>query len=158
MAAAALPSRGLTNARKELRAQLLKKQPRIHFKDERDSRRRQILDVICQQGWRVGLFTASPKRESIARGVCLDAIIQYVAAIGGMRLVIEVDDSVLQADKRMLFSAVERVQLAEGFTYSHMRARNEELLWVPDAIAWCFARGGEWRKRIEPVLDGFIEL
>ena len=26
------------------------------------------------------------------------------------------------------------------------------LLTVPDAIAWCWARGGAWRERIQPVV------
>lgn len=36
--------------------------------------------------------------------------------------------------------------------YEHRRAKTELLLTVPDAIAWCWARGGHWKRRIEPVI------
>jgi hypothetical protein len=158
MAAAALPAMSLTKARKELRGQLLKSQPRIHFKDERDARRRRIIGLICDQGWPVRLFTHSDKRDSIARTACLEAIVQYAAEIGSVRIVFETDDSAMQTDKRVLYAATQQTALSTGFTYGHMRATDEELLWVPDAIAWCFARGGDWRRRIEPVFDNLITL
>jgi len=28
----------------------------------------------------------------------------------------------------------------------------EQLLAVPDAVAWCWVRGGEWRRRVDPVV------
>jgi hypothetical protein len=158
MAAAALPSKSLTTARRELRTQLLESQPRIHFKHESDSRRRQIVELRCRQGWAVRLFTKSSKRESVARNACLEAIVQYASEISSVRIVLEVDDSVIQEDKRVLYAATQRAVLTNGFTYDHIRATSEELLWVPDAIAWCFARGGEWRRRIEPVFDTLITL
>jgi hypothetical protein len=30
----------------------------------------------------------------------------------------------------------------------HMRAFEEPLLWLPDALAWAHGAGGEWRQRI----------
>jgi hypothetical protein len=31
--------------------------------------------------------------------------------------------------------------------YEHRRASAEQLLAIPDAIAWCWANGGDWRRR-----------
>jgi hypothetical protein len=114
MAAAALPSKSLTLALKGLRGQLLKSQPRTLFKHESDSRRWQIVELICDQGWSVRLFTKSRKSESVARSACLEAIVQYASEIGSVRIVLGVDDSVIQEDKTVL--------------------------WVTDAIAWCASR------------------
>jgi hypothetical protein len=40
----------------------------------------------------------------------------------------------------------------ETLRYEHRRAASEMLLAVPDAVAWCWAKGGDWRRRIEPVV------
>ena len=36
--------------------------------------------------------------------------------------------------------------------YRHEAAAAEELLAVPDAIAWCWAKGGDWRRRVEALV------
>jgi hypothetical protein len=38
------------------------------------------------------------------------------------------------------------------------RVHEEPLLWVPDAIAWAVGRGGDWRRRAEPLLDKVVDL
>ncbi len=158
MAVAAINAAGIESARKQLRGQLVSGQHRIHFNKESNERRRKVINLICQQGWHTLIVIHPSKNEVLARSSCLDAVIRYAIEVNAVRMVIETDDSARQADKRALFDAGRRLPFAEDFTYNHMRARNEELLWVPDAIAWCFARGGEWRKRIEPVLYRLIYL
>jgi hypothetical protein len=32
------------------------------------------------------------------------------------------------------------------------------LLAIPDAIAWCWAKGGDWRRRIESVVTDVREV
>jgi len=36
--------------------------------------------------------------------------------------------------------------------YEHRRASSEVLLALPDAVAWCWAKGGDWRRRIAPAV------
>ena len=36
--------------------------------------------------------------------------------------------------------------------YEHRRAHVEPLLSLPDAVAWCWVRSGEWRRRIAPIV------
>ena len=45
---------------------------------------------------------------------------------------------------------------AAGLEYEHLRAREEPLLWVPDAVAWCYGAGGDWRRRVSPLVDAVI--
>jgi len=61
-------------------------------------------------------------------------------------------DSLVSHDRKLLFSARRRQELAETFEYTHRRRREEPCLWVPDAIAWAYARGGPWRARIQPLV------
>jgi hypothetical protein len=34
------------------------------------------------------------------------------------------------------------------FAYAHLRGKEDLLMCIPDAIAWCWSRGGEWRARV----------
>jgi len=36
--------------------------------------------------------------------------------------------------------------------YRHQRAHEEPLLALPDVVAWCWVRSGDWRRRIGPIL------
>jgi hypothetical protein len=36
--------------------------------------------------------------------------------------------------------------------YSHARAHTEPLLALPDIAAWAWARSGEWRRRLDPLM------
>lgn len=36
--------------------------------------------------------------------------------------------------------------------YEHRRAHVEPPLSLPDAVAWCWVRSGEWRRRIAPIV------
>lgn len=77
-----------------------------------------------------------------------------MAAAGGeTRLVIEEDRTLLRADRAILHRATHRVH-REGFAlhYDHRTSSEELLLALPDVAAWCWARSGEWRRRMAPVI------
>jgi len=40
--------------------------------------------------------------------------------------------------------------------YQHTPSRNEPLLWVPDAIGWCWGRGGSWKQLIERCVTSHV--
>jgi hypothetical protein len=46
----------------------------------------------------------------------------------------------------------------ETLRYAHRRAASELLLAVPDAIAWCWAKGGHWRRRVERIVTDVREV
>lgn len=66
-------------------------------------------------------------------------------------LVLEQDDSLIVWDRRQLYTLAKQAHL-DRLRYEHRRASTEQLLAIPDAIAWCWAKGGHWRRRIEPVV------
>jgi len=73
-------------------------------------------------------------------------------AVGETRLVLEQDDSLVQWDGQRLIELARAAGCRDRVRYDHLRASAEQLLAVPDAVAWCWARGGEWRSRVEPVV------
>lgn len=83
----------------------------------------------------------------------MDAVVRDLAAVGGTRLVIERDESLVQADRAALFQSV-RAHGVPELRYEHPRAHEEPMLWVSDAVAWCYGKGGAWRARVEPLVEG----
>jgi len=65
----------------------------------------------------------------------------------------EQDDSLLWWDQQRLIEITREVGCRDTLRYEHRRAREELLLAIPDAIAWCWARGETWRRRVEPVVS-----
>jgi hypothetical protein len=144
--------------RKLMRGLVLKGQRRVHMKKENDSRRRAIAAAICGSGVTATVFDAGRRypRELDAREACLRQIVAELAGQPDL-LVLEQDDSLLDWDRRCLYDLTRNAK-AEGLRYEHRRAAAEALLALPDAIAWCWAKGGDWRRRIEPVVLGVREV
>jgi hypothetical protein len=78
-----------------------------------------------------------------ARAACLHGIIDALTPDEQTLLVLEQDDSILRWDTKFLRSGVRAAGLADAVRYAHHRSRSELLLCIPDAIAWCWARGGQ---------------
>lgn len=51
-----------------------------------------------------------------------------------------------------LYRAVRAAGLEATLRYEHRRAATERLLGIPEAFAWCWAKGGHWRSHIRPVI------
>jgi hypothetical protein len=147
MAAAALPAACLNDARKAIRGLVMPGQRRIHFHKESDARRKQILDVIEAIPLRVVFYDATRLPRNRQRDACLRSITQDMALEGAQMLVIERDESVLDADRRLLYRCFRELECPWSVQYRFPRAHEEPLLTIPDAFAWCFNRGGHWRKR-----------
>lgn len=85
-------------------------------------------------------------------------MITYAHSADATRLVLEQDDSLLAWDARRLWEITGQVGCRDTLRYSHARASEELLLAVPDAVAWCWAKGGHWRDRIRPAVTGVERL
>lgn len=126
-------------------------QRRIHFTKEKDARRRKIVTALVATGARVEIYDASACHARLARTRCLEALTEALAARGRVRLVIERDDSVLTHDKRVLFDHVRKT--GADMEYQFLRAHEECLLAIPDAVAWCWAKGGAWKQSVRPMVE-----
>lgn len=152
VAAVLLPGE-VAGVRKAL-GQLRKRgQNRIHFVKESPSRRRQILSQLEKLGIRARVYHATARTDARSRELCLDAIVQDVVNEGVTRLVIERDDSIVTFDQQILYRELDARGARTRVTYLHETATTEPLLAVPDAVAWSFARGGEWANRVAPLIQ-----
>lgn len=153
LASAVLLPADLAQARKSINALILPGQRRIHFSRERDSRRREIITSIAALKPEVVLYDGSAHGDNrAARRACLESLVDDLAARGARRLVIEQDDSIWESDRRVLFAQTREVGCGSSLTYLHQRAHEECLLAIPDAVAWCWTRGGQWRGSVRPIV------
>ena len=76
-----------------------------------------------------------------------------LAELPAHRLVIEQDDSLLRSDQETLYRAVRANGVEGQLVSAHLSPRLEPLLWIPDAVAWCWDKGGVWKDRVLPLVD-----
>jgi len=143
-----------------LRALVLPGQRRLHMKDESDPRRRSIATAITVSGITATIYDAGRRyqTERDRRAVCLRALVLDVTQRGDTMLVIEQDDTLLSWDNQRLIEYTREADCRGTLRYEHRRASAEMLLAIPDTIAWCWAKGGDWRRRIESVVTDVREL
>lgn len=130
----------------------MKGQRRVHFTKESSNRRRSILSTLVTLPIESTVYDASSvgdQRE--ARRRALDAVVRDLARGRAQRLVIERDDSLAKADRRTVYEATQRYNVTD-LSYDLLAATDEPMLWVPDTVAWCVAKGGDWRRRVESIV------
>ena len=151
--AAVISPDDLRAARRGLRGLLLPRQGRLHFVNESPQRRRVLLDAMRELPVRTRLYISTEK-EPIARQQAMEALLVDLLALGGQRLVIECREaSQDERERRLMATAVQSGAAPADLSYSHLRARDEPLLWVADAVAWAYGAGPQWRPRADSLID-----
>ena len=158
VASAVVPG-DLDSTRRMLRGLVLPGQRRLHMKDENDQRRRSIATAIAVSGITATIYDAGRRHhtERERRSACLTALVIDAAAHNHAMLVLEQDDTLVASDRKLLYRATREAGCPD-LRYEHRRAAVEQLLALPDAIAWCWAKGGDWRRRIQPVVTQIREV
>jgi len=151
LVASVVPSGELDAVRKILRGLVLPGQRRLHMNDENNQRRHAIADAINASGIHSTIYDAGRRyrSERDRRAACLLALVTDIARLGDTMMILEQDDTLIASDRKLLYGASRVAGCVDTLRYEHRRAASEQLLAVPDAIAWCWAKGGDWRRRIE---------
>jgi len=150
MVAVTVEPRTLPQIRRDLRGLLRPGQRSIHFRKESDRRRREIVSSLMTSDWSATVLSSSSRRESTARAECLAAVVDIAVDSEAAMVVFERDDSTLHQDRRVLFTELRRQHSDHVIRYQHLWRHEDAALWLPDTVAWCFARGGDWLRRISP--------
>ena len=151
----AVPLTDAGSTRRSVTALILPGQRRLHMVRERDSRRRLILSTLVTIGIEATIYDAGRTypTDREARAACFRALVEDLASSGGdTRLVIEQDDSLVSLDNQWLIEFTRATGQRDTLLYEHQRASSDPLLAVPDALAWAWAKGGDWRRRAEPLI------
>lgn len=148
----------LVVARQVLRSLRVRGQRRIHFSTESDQRRRGLLREMSRLAASAVIYVAKDRNEVAARTAILTACVVQLREAGVSRLVLEARDGQDHRDRVDIYRTL-GPSASPPFSYMHQTASNEPLLWVPDAVAWAWGRGGVWRQRVEELgLVSFVEV
>ncbi|MCG8917617.1 hypothetical protein L6E12_17685 [Actinokineospora sp. PR83] len=98
---------------------------------------------------RARIYFGRGKAEEVRRAL-LTALVLDLAPDGLARLVLDSRDRV--------GDHAERASGGDTFGFAHLRSHEEPALWVPDVVAWCWGAGGEWRRRIDSIIDHAREV
>ncbi|WP_300681335.1 hypothetical protein [Nocardioides sp.] len=160
--AALVPDASLNPARRTVTRMVLPGQRSIHMKHENARRREQIARAMCELtelGVQATIFDAGrgPAPEVVRRERALRALVGRASAEPTASLVLDLDQTLLARDARILSEAIREAR-SPSLTYSHQLLAAQPLLSIPDVIAWSWARGGDWRRRVDPLISAVIQV
>jgi hypothetical protein len=149
---AIVATRDLAPARTALRGLLLDNQRRLHFTDERPARRRDLLARLAELELAARVYECRA-REPQARPAVLRRALEDLGDLGVQRLVIESRAGRDRFDRETIRSEQRAGSLPQDLAYEHLLPHEEPLLWVADGVAWAWGAGGDWRRRVEPIVE-----
>ncbi|MCB1288835.1 MAG: hypothetical protein KDB47_14275 [Mycobacterium sp.] len=149
----------LTALRQVVRGLLLPGQRYLHMKDEKDGRKRTIAQAFVGAGVEATIYCAGAeyRNERERRSACLRALIDDHASLNA-HIVLDEDETMVRFDNQKLIEYTRAAGCRDTLRYEHKRSHTDALLAIPDAIAWCWAKGGEWRKLIQPAITATREV
>jgi hypothetical protein len=147
----------IRTARGELHDLLLPGQRRIHTSDESARRRRLVLDTIGRldaiDATALSLRRPAGLSRVDARRTLLDAATHLVSARHVVAWTLDDQDAAqLARDRATIAGALRKAGTAVPLTYDHRPSTADPALWIADAVCWAVGAGGDWRRRIDPVL------
>lgn len=159
LAAAIVRPGDLRRLRSGLRSLLFPGQRELHFCKEKQARRKLLLSRIAESGVRVDIYRASCRRgEERARQECLARLTNDLLDLEGRRLVLDSREERNAHDELTIRIALGKRARETGLVYEHLTSVEEPLLWLADIAAWCQGAGGDWARRVAPVIGSVIRL
>lgn len=104
---------------------------------------------------RVPVWIVKQRSDKEARPLSLGALAEAAARAGVAQLIIERDESLEHADRRLIADAVRHAGSSE-MQYRHVTPHEHPLLWVTDAVAWCYSNGGDWIRRVDAIVESRV--
>jgi hypothetical protein len=161
LAGAQVPCSAVGRLRDVVNGLLLPKQVRLHFTNESAQRRKHIISSLANAG-SIGTVVYDGTRfgtdDKAGRSAAIGTMAARVARIPVARVVLETDDSTVEHDRKLIRARLKAAGVEELVGCDHLRSHEEPLLAIPDAVAWCFTKGGEWRKMAEPLITDIVLL
>ena len=135
----------VARVRRELHAFVPSGAHRVHFKKLTDTQRRAIVATMCELGVVVSVV-ASSRGQRRARDGCVRVVAAQARDRGARRIVFELDAPYIGFDVANVLATGAELEV------QHLRAAEEPVLWVSDAVGWCLQRGGPWLAAVSPIV------
>lgn len=155
LVAAVVEPAHLAATRSLLRSLRLPGERRLHFQSEGNMRRSAILGALQQVEAHAWVYVGRGKPESV-RASAFAVLTGDLTKINASRLAIESRGEPLDRADRL---AIARSSPSGSvMTYEHLLPHEEPILWLADAIAWCYGAGIRWRPRVDPLITRVVQV
>lgn len=142
---------------KQLRSLLRSGQSRLHFQTEKDHSRKRLLTAMTQLDVRASVWVVKREPDKTARPRCIEAVTEAMLRDGATELFLERDASLERADRQIIAAIMRRPHGERPeLRYRHIGPSEDPMLWVSDAVAWCYQKRGDWIRRAEPLVNGRV--
>jgi hypothetical protein len=124
----------------------------LHMHREVIGRKRLIASSVAQMEITCVLAVQELSGQSLmsARIKCLNELSGHELVRSTSQLTLETSNSI-ELDKKILSNSA--YEFSGKFPhYRHLSSAQEPLLWLPDIIAWCAGKGGEFENIVKPLL------
>jgi hypothetical protein len=159
LAVAIIHPKDLTRLRKLLRSLLLPGQKEVHFHNEKTDRRKIVLSRLVGCGPLVHVYQRTcTVGEERARQDCVVALVIDLVALETIRLVLDSRQERDLHDHQTIKAVLRKYPTRPPLSYEHMVSSQDPLLWIADVVAWCYGAGGEWRRRVAPLVARVTDL
>lgn len=118
--------------------------------DERDSRRREVITSVVSLGAVRGLIYVGPRPVSRSRPACLSAMAEDALRLDADQLVLDRgQENQNHRDRMTLRTVFDKSDMS----YLHAASWEHAGLQIADILAWAYGAGGDWRRRIMPIIE-----
>lgn len=133
LAAAVVPTPAVASARLVLRGQLRPGRRAFHFTKEQDVDRKRFLAAIAETNIVTRVYKSPNPKDRESRPILLATLLADLPSLRTVYLGLEQREEHQNRIDRQIIAANASTSLQ---SYSHI-PKEEPLLWVADAIAWC---------------------
>lgn len=154
LAVAFVPARSAHALRTALRGLRGRGRRSIHFHGTTDAQRNAVIKVLFEHEVAAVVVRARSSKGNNPRQECIRATAAFARATDAHSITLDRDESLERLDRRWLFEELAKTSIR----YDHADRHSDALLWVPDAIAWCWQRGGEWRSKVRDAVVEVIDI
>ena len=130
----------------------------VHFVSESRRRKLQILKRLREIDFDVKFLVVRTGSPAERREVAIKALVEGLHSEGYCQLIFDEDVTYTVSDRLIVRTELESLGVIEKVSYSHVPSRHEPLLWIPDAMAWTFAKGGHWARELGKFKTKIISL
>ncbi|MCT2988543.1 hypothetical protein EFN19_04355 [Propionibacterium freudenreichii] len=107
---------------------------------------------------RVTVYVMRGYKDRVARPALLRALVGDMVANGAQHLVLERDESVEVWDRRTIRERLDAVGGLGQLAYEHKNRNDQPMLWLADAVAWCYQKGNPWKAKVQPIVSEVITV
>ncbi|MBE1875445.1 hypothetical protein [Myceligenerans pegani] len=154
IAIAFVASRLVHQVRRDLRKLRASGARSIHFQTTTDQQRKAVVNLIVASGVTSVILESRAAKRSNPRQGCIRTTAAIAIASDARMIILDRDESLETQDRRWLYAELRKTDVR----YDHLDRHSEPLLWIADAVAWCWQRGGVWREMVMPAVSQVVQV